>query len=201
MRTRATLLAVVLLAAGLAGCMGDDAGTETETASTDDGFGQAGTNATNETANETEAEEPEGPQIEAHWYNATLQGGAAGPYGYCAPGCDNTFSFPVENGSTAIVVEAAWEADGEVSTYVYPPCDANGPVFLTSDCPDTAHDTGSSPLYIPVTDDRTEITGDWDVNLYPRNSYTQQTEVTIAASVFYDGQPPDGFTKLAGGSQ
>lgn len=195
MRIDALLLATVLLTAGLAGCLGSD-GEEAETASADGDVGATETE-TNETANETEPEDP-GPRPEVHWYNGSAQGGSIGVTTYCAPGCDNGFTFPVENGSTAIVAEMTWANGSALDLYVYPPCD--GTIFLTADCPERGEDTdGEDPARLEIVDDRAGIEGEWSVQVFPQDSYTEATPYTAAVSVFYGEQPPSGFTKLDGG--
>lgn len=199
MRTSALLMATVLLTAGLAGCLGLGGGDDAQTASTDD-VPQADTNESEATDNETEIEEPAGPQPEVHWFNGSVQGGSLVATNYCAPGCDNVFEFPVENGSTGIVVEMTWESDGGVSLYASAPfehCESSDPVGLTADCPERGEDTeGDAPARIEILDERTELEGDWSAQAFPHDSYAESTPVTIVISVFYDETPPPQFTKL-----
>lgn len=196
-------MATVLAAAVLTGCLGvggEDGAEQAETNSQEDPFG-AETNETNETADETE-EITQEPQPEVHWFNGTVQGGSAGATVFClAPMCENVFAFPVENGTTGIVVELTWETDDALNLYVYPPfeyCESSDPLGFTADCPESSEDTdGEDPARVEIRDDRRELDGDWQIRVFPQDSYTEGTEFTLAASVFSAAEPPQDFTRVS----
>lgn len=196
-------MAAVLLAAVLTGCLGfggEDRSDQAEANSRGDPVG-TDANETNETVNETPEDVAEVPQPEVHWFNGTVQGGSAGVTVFClAPMCENVFEFPVENGTTGIVVELTWETDDALNLYVYPPfeyCESSDPIGVTGECPESSEDTdGEAPPRVEIRDDRLELDGDWQIRVFPQDSYTEGTEFTLAASVFDDAEPPQGFTKI-----
>lgn len=195
-------MVTVLAAAVLTGCLGFGGEDEVDAAETNSRGDPVGAEAdeANETANETEAV-PEVPRPEVHWFNGTVQGGSAGATVFClAPMCENVFEFPVENGTRGIVVELTWDTENALNLYVYPPfeyCESSDPLGFTGDCPEREEDTdGEAPARVEIRDDRLELDGDWQIRVFPQDSYTEGTEFTLAASVFSDAEPPQGFTRV-----
>lgn len=194
-------MASVLFAAVLAGCLGfGGEDTEAAEANSERDVRDTEVNETNGSTNETE-EVPEVPRPEVHWFNGTVQGGSAGATVFClVPMCENVFAFPVENGTTGIVVELTWDTDDALNLYVYPPfehCESSDPVGVTSECPERSEDTdGEDPARVEIRDDRVELDGDWQIRVFPQDSYTEATAFTAVASVFDDAEPPQDFTRV-----
>lgn len=196
MRTRALLVATILVTAGLAGCLGfgGEDGSDAQTASTDD---QPLANETNETVNETVDEvEPEEPKIEVHWQNATVGGQDIPGLGWlCNPCEDNGMEFNVTNETTAIVAQAFWEEDVEldVDLDVPPePCETNFPTDY--DCqPDEK--TGASPVEYRITNPQDLHAGQWYFSVWPENNPNSPAEVTMVVGVFETDAPPGEWSK------
>lgn len=202
MRARALVLSCVLLAAGLAGCVGgDDSGSDVGTTSTNDTSDISETNDT-----DTSGVEPEdtGPNVTVHWHNGTVQGqDLPDPLGwYCGPpgGCsDNVLEFNATNATTGIVAQVAWNAsvELEVDLDVPPePCETNFP--FDTDCqPDSQ--TGQSPIEYRVTNSQDLYAGEWEIEVWPQNNPNTPAEYTIAVGVFEDGSIPGSWSKLPSG--
>lgn len=182
--TRAWILGLVLVTAGLAGCIGGDDGDPVEPTADDD--------STEEQTNETEDQDDEevGPAITSTWKNATWQGASAPNVGYyCFPpiaiggGCDNALSFTVPGQATGVVAELAWEGDADV---YYEVADANGTVL--------ASETGASPLTLQVSEDLPEEGADWTATAWVDAATPTEVQATFVVSVVEDGEIPQ-FSK------
>lgn len=199
MRKIALVLAVVLATGALAGCFGgDDMDGDAEQASVQQPGGEEATNETNETDLE---QEDLGPEVETVWHNGSAQGGSLVATSYCFPGCENTYSIDVEENASAIVVELVWEADAELHLAVRAPleyCETGPAGLLITSCPQGGmDDSGQSPARVEITDEeKLSMTGEWDVSVWPQDSYTSSAEFTSVASVLYDGQLPPDYTKV-----
>lgn len=187
--TRATLLGLLLLTGGLAGCMGDgeDSGEEAEPASEDP----------LEDANETEQNESVedlGPTITTTWKNATWEGASGPGFYYCHPPitavgeCDNSVVFTVGSNASAVVAELAWNGDADV---YYEVADGNGSTV--------ASDTGSSPLRLEVTEGLPSEEAEWTATAWIDATTPTEIEATFAVSVVEDGEMPRQFGKLGQG--
>lgn len=192
-RTLSTVLAVLVATAMLAGCLG---GEEDDAVGSQSSQELAET-ATNETANETTELEDEGPVIQRAWHNGSLEGGATALGWYCTPTseCDNDLSFEVPNGTQAILVEAAWEAEADAYLSVGgPECEPFLVVFQSCSPSDNAQ--GSSPLEVRFGEEDAGAAGTWQATIWVDETTPTQIEPTIVASVVEDGQLPDGYSAL-----
>lgn len=193
MRTAHVGLALVLLAAGLAGCLdgGDaDAGDEVDPAS--EPVNASETNTSDEEAQTAS----EGPQVNVTWFNGTVRGHRAPVLGaFCVETCDNQFSFEVLENRTGLVVELAWEADASLLLDVdipYEDCEAS----MGEDCPPEQTSGDSGHLAIRVTDPAELIAGNWTTSAWAEESLPEAVAFTIAVSQFDTAAPPSDYAKL-----
>jgi hypothetical protein len=183
---RTTILAVLLLTAGLAGCMGDDASDDAVDPSSTDLDEPA-----NET-NETDVTEPEGPQINTTWFNATVQGNNIPGLGeYCYPCDTHEWTHEVPNGTGALLVEAFWETSASMRLGVNAPGDDCEFNTANDDCaPEDA--AGQSSLTVRPTQ---VPGGEWNLEIWPRDTPDQSVDVTVVVSEFTGDSVPTGYTK------
>lgn len=187
-------LALVLLAAGLAGCLdGGDADEDLETTNQ----GPANGSTANATAGETRAEVDEGPQVNVTWFNGSVRGGSAPVLGaFCVETCDNQFAFEVPEDRTGLVVELAWEADASLLLDVDIPfeaCDAS----MGEDCPPEQTSGDGGHLAIRVTEASELVAGNWTTSAWAEDSLPEVVDFTIAVSQFDSAPPPADHARLA----
>lgn len=184
MRTRALLLATILAAAALGGCLGFGGGDGDTQTPDDQALDRQTQQETNETVNETDEEE-EAPRLDVRWQNATVGGQDVPLLGwFCNPCEENEMTFNVTNETTAIVAQAFWESDVQldVDLDVPPePCETSPPT--DTDCqPDEKTDT--SPVEYRITDPTELHDGNWTFSIWPEDNLNEPAEVTMVVGVF-----------------
>lgn len=189
-------LALVLLAAGLAGCLdgGDaDADEDLETTNREPANGSTA----NATAEGAQATVDEGPQVNVTWFNGSVRGRSAPMLGaFCVETCDNQFEFQAPENRTGLVVELAWEADASLLLDVdipYDDCDAS----MGEDCPPEQTSGDSGHLVIRVTEASELVAGNWTTSAWAEDSLPEAVDFTIAVSQFDSAPPPGGYARLA----
>lgn len=204
MRRRALVLAVTLLAAALAGCVGGDdgSGTETTSSSPEAPSGANETDEPNETGTadprEEDPAEDAGPNVTVTWTNATVQGrDVPDPLGwFCVQCVDNVVEFEVTNDTTGVVAQAFWDASVELALDLDTPpgpCELDGPA--DGDCqPDVRR--GQSALEYRITDPQRLPSGEWDMEVWPENNPTEPVEATALVAVFEDGEVPRDWSRV-----
>lgn len=192
--TRAWILGLVLVTAGLAGCLGgDDEGDPADPAAEDDPL---------EDDNETEQEgEPEdvGPNVTTTWFNSSVQGQSlpgTGPF--CVSACDNSMTFQVPNGTTGLLVELAWEADASMMLDVDVPSEECQPE-PGGDCPPEQTSGGEGLLEVRLTDESQIPAGEWSASVWAEDSPSEAVAFTLAATTFVDGEMPRQFSQVEQG--
>lgn len=163
MNARALLLAVVLLSAGLAGCVGDD-GSE------DDGE-FASTNET-QPANETD-DRPAEPR--RTWTNETLEGEISGFNAVAVSGTmgDNLQTFSAESGIAVLYLNLTAEG-GAVDMWIGgPDCDVSGNQI--PGCADEASTSSGEASYV----NETPAAGEWQVRLAVGDPVGAQVSYTL----------------------
>lgn len=184
-------MAVLLLTAGLAGCMGDgEDGNAVDPSSTE--LNETATNTTNETDVETEPLEPE---INVTWFNTTVQGANIPGLGeYCYPCDTNEWTIEVDNATGALLFEAFWDADASMRLGVNAPgddCEFNS---ANNDC-DPGDETGQSPL---VVQPMQATGGEWNIEVWPRDTPDGSVDVTVVVSAFPQDRIPNAYSKAPG---
>lgn len=209
MARNAWLVALIVLTAGLTGCLGgsDDAGSQTTTASTEDpSVGQSSTKEANET-NETEAAAEDGPDLNVTVINGTLtqSGTPAGELGYCngvTATCDADFDFQVTNATTAVVAELVWESSANLRIELDVPtqyCQQGPAGEIVYNCPDGAQTSGGSPLRLDMTrSNQLERTGTWDGDLIVDDRGPSTVEYTLYLTIVSGGELPSGYSNVNG---
>lgn len=208
MRQRMLLITLTLLTAALAGCVGvgDGGADAADTASTDDSPQASQDGANQSAANDSGGSlEDAGPELNVTVINGTVYEGGSAPGGfrYCngATGpCDTDFDFDVENETTAIVAELAWNASANMELELNVPFEhcERGPagIFITS-CPEGGEETGSSPLRVEITDPQTlEYTGEWDGDIWVTETTPTTVEYTLYLTLVTDGDLPRGYSNV-----
>lgn len=194
------LLGVVLLAAGLAGCIGQDGTDDAEADPTAcDGCDQ------DDALDTTSA--PEGTPgilLATAWTNASVTGvGTGAGLAYvCSPqDCENVHTFDLSPNATGLVLEAIWESSTTLYMAAEVPDDHCSPdgTGLFLECPDPDPVTGQSPLRLEITDPETlSYTGGWTVRVWVDSPTPESAEPTIWSTAAHGGPLPDGFTHAQG---
>lgn len=191
----AVLVGLVLMTAGLAGCLGGG----------DDGGGDAiepGTTDGDEDPDGVDETVAAGPRIVNESHEGTTQGAQVPVAGtFCLGSCENTLPFSVASNATAIVVELAWEGgDNLILDLVHPVGETCEPVVpgVLVDCRQ-AEANGASPLRIELTDQETlSTTGEWTARAWAEASPQAAVPFAMYVSVVYDGALPEGLSQLEG---
>jgi len=188
MRARALIVSLLVIGASFAGCigMGDDSNPESTNAPTND-------TPTNDTPTNQTPDVDEEPSINVTWFNTTVQGENIPGLGeYCAPECTtHQWSFDVPNGTQGLLVESFWEEDAEMRLGLNAPGDDCESNTANNDCA-PEDEIGPSPL---VSEPSEVPAGEWNLEVWPRDSGDQQVNVTVVVSVFPDDKP-NGYTKI-----
>lgn len=191
MRSRALLLALTLLAAGLAGCADGSGDPATESPDADGDVETANTTPENETTSEEAAPADEGPRVQ--WFNGSVQGQHVPAVGsVCLLACDNQFTFDVPDNTTALLGEIAWETDATMRFDLdipYDKCEAG----MGEDCPPETDSGSEGYLRIQTTD---IATGEWHASAWAQDSPTQPVDITIAISQFDEDRVPPDYARL-----
>lgn len=194
------LLGVVLLAAGLAGCIGQDGadGTETDPATCEGCDQDDALDATS-----TPQEAP-GVLLATASTNASVTGvGTGAGLAYvCSPqDCENVHSFELSPNATGLVLETIWESSTTLYMAAEVPtdhCTADSTGFLL-ECPDPDPVTGQSPLRLEITDPQAlSYTGGWTVRVWVDSPTPESVEPTIWSTAAHGGPLPNGFTHAQG---
>jgi hypothetical protein len=188
---RTLIVAILLVTAGMAGCIGDGDDGATDPQGLDEDPNETEPNAT---------DEPDEPmqELTRTWFNGSIEGGSIPSDGYyCTQtsACENTMEFEVAGGAQAIVVEAAWEADANAWFNVSGPNCESFPLFGEI-CTPSDNIDGASPLALTFEGERTNHTGTWSAEIWVDETTTAQIEPTIVATVVEEGQLPQGYSAL-----
>jgi hypothetical protein len=199
MRVSTPALAFVLLAAGLAGCLGGDEASDgaaldgqTQPAANDTSSDTSPANASDEPAEPVDT----GPNLTVAWFNGSVRGQDAPMLGpVCIETCDNQFSFEVPNATQALVAEVAWEAEASLLFDVdvpYETCEAG----TMEDCPPEQASGSEGHLEIRVTDEAGIVTGKWTTSAWAEDRPVEPVDFTIVVTQS-DGELPSEAAKLA----
>ncbi|HEV8359597.1 MAG TPA: hypothetical protein VGR28_03980 [Candidatus Thermoplasmatota archaeon] len=129
----------------------------------------------------------------------TVAAGAQG-VGYVTPTGNSdahAFSFPVEEGATAIIAELAWadttqDLDLELGT---PDCDTTAGEGVCAFADAGQAGAGDSPIKLVFTDPEVlQNVGDWKLLVWGKNAVN--AEFRGAITVFYNMLPQDDYTAL-----
>jgi hypothetical protein len=204
------VVAIVLVTAGAAGCIGGgDAGDDVDTASSNEGGGAGndaeGTNTTNATGSAETSTEPAGPNINRTVINGSIEGFAVpGVYYRCTPTgpCDVDFDLTVTNETTAVLVEVAWNQSANMWLDLNVPfehCEQGPAGFVATNCPDPGTASGGSPLVIEVTDEEMlSNTGQWDGSLFVDEPTPTQVDYTLYVTTVSGGPLPSDYSNVQG---
>lgn len=193
---KALVLGLVLVTAGLAGCVGSEDGSGGEAA------GPASTNTTQPAPQASANDTPtpsSGPGIDTTWKNMSINGGSVPQAAYyCHPAgpCENSYTFTSPANASAVVVELAWNASSEAHLRLQgDQCEPVVPGVVQS-CGPFETTSGASPLKIALEGDRlpSNETG-WTVTAYVDSTTPTTVEPVSVASVV-QGELPSGYAKL-----
>lgn len=190
--SRAWIVGLLLVTAGLAGCMGDS-GEDAQAASQDP---SEGSNETQTNGTEVQPEDS-GLNVTVAWHNGSVQGRTVpglGPVCYLDCG-SSSFEFNVSGETTAIQAEVVWDADTSMffdMDIPFETCDAG----FNEDCPPEST-SGDSPIVQPVTDPQTIEPGNWTASVFAEDSPAQSVEFTVAISLFQGEAIPSDYSKIA----
>lgn len=213
MRPAALALALVLLTAGLAGCLGDEDADATPTGGddpddqsrpSDDANEETSEDAgdpdedeeesgedDNDTSEEASKATDEDPRVEIAWFNGSVRGQSAPVLGpFCVETCDNQFAFTVSENVTGLVAELTWEAEASLLFDIDVPYEECG-AGIDEDCPPASTSGDGGYLSISVSNPSDIVAGNWTASAWAEDNPTQAVDFTIAVSLFEDEIPRD----------
>lgn len=168
MSARAWLLGLLVLSAGLAGCIGDGEGEETETSASDDPI-DADANETDGGADEADASRT--------WTNETFEGQISGFNILVLSGTngDAMQTFTAETGIDVLFLNLTAEGGAVDMTIGDPDCDVSGNQIPP--CAETTSTSGGEASYV----NETPTSGEWQVRLAVGDPVGAQVSYTLNA--------------------